>query len=128
VSRFALVVKTENIGDKERKELFKEKFFGTSEIRRKPKYYDEWVKQARSHQPEIEASNRRIEKYIEKASQIVERYQSTSLRRDLRMGDYIRRIPFAIARSSFGNVTEEILDESESLIEESVEDWGKVLK
>ncbi|HID24849.1 MAG TPA: hypothetical protein EYP23_00055 [Thermoplasmata archaeon] len=125
VSRFALVVKTENISEDERKQLFKEKFFGGSEIRQKPKYYDQWVKQARIHQPEIDVLEERIERYIEKASRIVDEYQATSLRRDLRMGDYIRRIPFAIARASFGNVTREVLEESELLIEESVENWKK---
>ncbi|MCD6468035.1 MAG: hypothetical protein J7L32_01810 [Thermoplasmata archaeon] len=123
VSRFALVVKTENISEDERKQLFKEKFFGGSEIRQKPRYYDQWVKQARMHKPVIKVSDDRIDRYIEKASEIVERYQSTSLRRDLRMGDYIRRIPFAIARAGFGDVTEEVLEESELLIEESVENW-----
>ena len=124
ISRFALIVKTESIGRDERIQLFKEKFFGGSEIRRKPKHYDQWIKQARMHHPEIKVSDERIDRYIEKISEIVEKYQSTSLRRDLRMGDYIRRIPFAIARASFGDVTKEVLEESERLIEESIENWN----
>jgi len=125
VSRFALVVKTENISEDERKALFKEKFYGEAEIRKKPAYYDQWVRMAKMHEPKIDVSEDRIDKYIEKASKIVETYQSTKLRRDLRMGDYIRRIPLSIARSSFGNVDEEVLEESENLLLESVESWGR---
>ena len=123
VSRFALIVRTENIGEDERKALFKEKFYGRSEIRVKPEYYDRWIKVSRNFKPDIVAGEREVDRYIEKASKLVERYQSTNLRRDLRMGDYIRRIPLAIARSSFKNVDADVLRESEEIIEGSIESW-----
>ncbi|HEX16993.1 MAG TPA: hypothetical protein ENG60_01065, partial [Thermoplasmatales archaeon] len=123
VSRFALIVRTENIGEDERKALFKEKFYGRSEIRVKPEYYDRWIKVSRNFKPDIVAGEREVDRYIEKASKLVERYQSTNLRRDLRMGDYIRRIPLAIARSSFKNVDADVLRESEDIIEGSIESW-----
>ncbi|HDO19893.1 MAG TPA: hypothetical protein ENG74_04110, partial [Thermoplasmatales archaeon] len=123
ISRFALVIKTENISEKERKELFKEKFFGGSEIRKKSLYYDQWVKMARTFEPEVRASEDNIDRYIENASKIVEKYQSTNLRRDLRMGDYIRRIPFSIARASFRDVNDDVLKESEELIRDSILAW-----
>jgi len=85
VSRFALIVRTENIGEDERKALFKEKFYGRSEIRVKPEYYDRWIKVSRNFKPDIVAGEREVDRYIEKASKLVERYQSTNLRRDLRI-------------------------------------------
>ncbi|HEB37512.1 MAG TPA: hypothetical protein ENI14_02490 [Thermoplasmatales archaeon] len=56
-------------------------------------------------------------------SKLVEVYQSTNLRRDLRMGDYIRRIPFSIARASFRDIDSDILRESENILEESIRSW-----
>ena len=123
VSRFALIIKTENISEEERKALFKEKFYGRSEIRIKPEYYDQWVKLSRTFQPKIVANEKDVDKYIDRASKLVEIYQSTNLRRDLRMGDYIRRIPLSIARASFKDVDSDVLDESRNILEESIEGW-----
>ena len=123
ISRFALIVKTEEISEEDRKALFKEKFYGRSEVRIKSSYYDQWLKVARDFIPEIKASERDVDRYIDKASRIVEIYQSTKLRRDLRMGDYIRRIPLSIARASFKDVDTDVLKESEEIIEESISSW-----
>ncbi|RLF52219.1 MAG: hypothetical protein DRN19_01375, partial [Thermoplasmata archaeon] len=123
ISRFALIVKTEEISEEDRKALFKEKFYGRSEVRIKSSYYDQWLKVARDFIPEIKASERDVDRYIDKASRIVEIYQSTKLRRDLRMGDYIRRIPLSIARASFKDVDTDVLKESEEIIEESLSSW-----
>ena len=54
---------------------------------------------------------------------IVEKYYATNLRRDLRMADYIRRIPLAIARASFSDVTDSSLLEAASIVSESIETW-----
>jgi len=58
-------------------------------------------------------------------SEIVEKYYSTNLRRDLRMADYIRRIPLSIARSSFNPVNNEIIEEAENIINDSINTWSK---
>ena len=55
--------------------------------------------------------------------QTYEQYYATNLRRDLRMADYIRRIPMAIARVSFSDVTDDTLHEASSIVSESIETW-----
>ena len=54
---------------------------------------------------------------------IVEEYYSSNLRRDLRMADYIRRIPLAIARASFSPVSDDILEEASLIISDSIKTW-----
>ena len=122
MSRFALIVKTENISKKDRIELFKQKFLGIDE-KEKSNIYDTWVKMARKFKPKIEAREEEIDKYIKNVDEVVEKNYHTNLRRDLRMGDYIRRIPQAIARAGFENITNEILERSEEIIYDSIESW-----
>ena len=64
-----------------------------------------------------------IDDYLEKVNNLVEAHMRTPLRRDVRMGDYAKRIPFAIARASFGNVDSRILQEAIQLIEDSIAAW-----
>jgi DNA replicative helicase MCM subunit Mcm2 (Cdc46/Mcm family) len=123
MSRCALVVKVQNIGKEDRLNLFKKKFYGTGEIKEKHDYYDQWVKLARRFEPTITASEKNVEKYLLMMNEIVETHYSTSLRRDLRMSDYLRRIPLAIARASFGPVDNRVLQKAETLIQESIETW-----
>ena len=123
MSRCALIVKVQNISKEERIDLFHKKFYGGGEVVKKQDYYDQWVKLARTYEPEITASKKKVEKYIHEINGIVEKYYNTSLRRDLRMADYIRRIPFAIARSSFSHVDNEVIDESVDILRESIESW-----
>ena len=123
ISRFALIVRTENIGKQERLDLFRQKFYGTSEIQEKNLYYDQWVNLARFYTPEIEASESKINQYLDNVNEIVEEYYSTELRRDLRMGDYIVRVPKALARASFCGVSDTILEESEAIFKESIQSW-----
>ncbi len=123
VSRCALIVRVENIGSEERFNLFQKKFWGRGEIEEHHQYYDQWIRLARNYIPKITASETKVKKYLEKMNQIVENYYSTNLRRDLRMADYIRRIPFAIARASFGVVDDTVLEEASAIIHESIETW-----
>ena len=123
MSRCALVVKVQNIGKEDRLNLFKKKFYGTGEIKEKHDYYDQWVKLARRFEPTITASEKNVEKYLLMMNEIVETHYSTSLRRDLRMSDYLRRIPLAIARASFSPVDNRVLQKAEKLIQESIETW-----
>jgi DNA replicative helicase MCM subunit Mcm2 (Cdc46/Mcm family) len=123
LSRCALVVRVQNISKEERLNLFRKKFYGKGEAKVKHEYYDQWVKLARGFDPEITASKTAVEKYLETMNEVVETYYDTTLRRDLRMSDYIRRIPLALARSSFAPVDNKVLHEAESIINESLETW-----
>jgi len=123
MSRCALIVKVQNISKEERLDLFRKKFYGGAEIKEKHEYYDQWVKLARTYNPEITASEKAVEKYIHDMNEIVEKYYNTTLRRDLRMSDYIRRIPLAIARASFSPVDDNVLLEAGKILKESVETW-----
>jgi DNA replicative helicase MCM subunit Mcm2 (Cdc46/Mcm family) len=124
MSRCALVVKVQNIGREDRLNLFKKKFYGTGELKEKHDYYDQWVKLARRFEPAITASEENVHKYLTMMNDIVEDHYNTTLRRDLRMSDYLRRIPFAIARSSFRPVDNKVLLQAEALIQESIQTWG----
>jgi DNA replicative helicase MCM subunit Mcm2 (Cdc46/Mcm family) len=124
MSRCALVVKVQNISKEDRMNLFRKKFYGTGEMKEKQQYYDQWVKLARRYEPAIVASEKSVNRYLTTMNDIVEEHYSTTLRRDLRMSDYLRRIPRALARSSFNPVDNKVLGEAEHLIEESIETWG----
>lgn len=125
MSRCALVVKVQNINKDERLELFKKKFYGNTEFKEKHDYYDQWVKLARDFTPNINASEQKIDDYIKDINNIVEDYYNTKLRRDLRMTEYIRRIPMAIARASFKEIDDEIINQSLTLIQDSIKTWNK---
>jgi DNA replicative helicase MCM subunit Mcm2 (Cdc46/Mcm family) len=125
VSRCALIVRVGNIDSDERLDLFEKKFYDTGELKKKPEYYDQWMRLARRYQPEIDASDSQVKNYLKRMSDLVEKYYNTNLRRDLRMADYIRRIPMAIARASFSPIENDTLDEATLIIEDSIETWHK---
>ena len=125
MSRCALIIKVQNITREERFDLFKRKFYGAGESKDKQEYYDQWVKLARRYKPKITATSDVVDQYINQMNDIVERHYATTLRRDLRMTDYIRRIPMAIARASFSSVNNEVITKAGDLIQESVETWTK---
>jgi DNA replicative helicase MCM subunit Mcm2 (Cdc46/Mcm family) len=123
MSRFGLVVKTESLEKDDRMELFKKKFYGETEIKKVPELYDQWVKLARLHEPKIKISDGKIKKYLDNADQFFQKYEKTALRRDLRMGDYVKRIPMAIARAEFSDVTDKTLELAEQILTDSLKDW-----
>jgi len=123
MSRCALIVRVKSISSEERLELFQKKFFGTSELKEKHDYYDQWIRLSRKFTPEITASENAIKKYLKNMNNIVEKHYSSNLRRDLRMADYIKRIPLAIARASFSSINDEILKEATTIINESINTW-----
>jgi len=123
VSRCALIVKVQNISKDDRINLFRKKFYGGGEIKEKHDYYDQWMRLSRTYEPEITASDKAVGKYIDDVNEIVEKYYYTSLRRDLRMADYIRRIPLAIARASFAPVDDKVIKEAGEIFRESIETW-----
>jgi len=124
MSRCALIVKVQNISREDRLDLFHKKFYGGGEVVEKHDYYDQWVKLARTFEPKIVASEKNVKKYIHEIDSIVEKYYNTTLRRDLRMADYIRRIPFAIARGSFSDVDNNVIQEAIDILKESIESWN----
>ena len=124
MSRCALIIRVKNISKDERIDLFKKKFYGKGEAKEKKDLYDQWVKLARSFKPRIVASDKKVERYISDMNDIVEVHQSSSLRRDLRMADYIRRIPMSIARASFTDVDDCVIDEAFSIFKDSIETWS----
>jgi len=125
MSRCALIVKVQNISKEERLDLFRQKFYGKGEIIEKHEYYDQWVKLARRYEPTITASKHAVEKYLQDMNEIVEQYYNSSLRRDLRMSDYIRRIPLAIARASFSSVDDDVVAQASDILNESISTWIK---
>lgn len=125
VSRCALIVRVGNIGSDERLDLFQKKFYDTGELKKKPEYYDQWMRLARRFEPEIDASESQVNAYLKQMSSIVDQYYNTNLRRDLRMADYIRRIPMAIARASFSPIDDDTLDEASAIVEESIATWNR---
>ncbi len=123
VSRCALIVKVHNISKDDRINLFRKKFYGGGEIKEKHDYYDQWMRLSRTYEPKITASDKTVGKYIDDVNEIVEKYYSTTLRRDLRMADYIRRIPLAVARASFAPVDDKVIKEAGEIFRESIETW-----
>jgi DNA replicative helicase MCM subunit Mcm2 (Cdc46/Mcm family) len=123
VSRCALIVRVENISKKDRLNLFEKKFYGAGEIIEKHDYYNQWLRLSRTFKPEIIASDKNVKNYINYMNELVEKYYSTNLRRDLRMADYIRRIPLSIARASFSPLDNQILEEAQIIVNESINTW-----
>jgi DNA replicative helicase MCM subunit Mcm2 (Cdc46/Mcm family) len=124
ISRFAFVIKTSPLRKEEMQELFYKKIH-SSDFKKLPEYYNQWIKLARFHNPEWKVSEEKEKKYINDViERIVARYKNSELRRDIRMADYIKRIPMAIARANFSDVTDEIIDKSFDLIIKSIESWS----
>lgn len=124
LSRFCFIIRTQTLSSDERQDLFLKKFYGGSEIKKLSQHYNEWIKLARLHNPQLKVSEEKVREYIKTVNEeIVEKYYGTNLRRDLRMGDYIRRIPISIARSEFSDVTDKTLEKSLEMIKESIETW-----
>ena len=98
LSRFALVIKADELDANHRRELIKRKLLGevaTSDLSR---WYLAWLREGRRHDPEWMVSETEIDSYASRINQLVQEYMKSPLRRDLRMGDYGRRMAVAIAR------------------------------
>jgi hypothetical protein len=123
LSRFAFIVKAEVLDAARRKALLKRKLLGEALVSEHVKWLQPWLSEARKYSPKFEVSETEIDDYLEKVNSLIEAHMRTPLRRDMRMGDYAKRIPFAVARASFSNVDSRILKEATLLIEESVAAW-----
>jgi len=93
MSRFALIVRSETVTGAERVELFRKMLYRRPKPIKDIQKFDQWVQMAREFVPIFEVSKEIEDKYIEYCSRIVDEHLATELRRDLRMGMYITRIP-----------------------------------
>ncbi|MHC1567169.1 MAG: hypothetical protein ACXQT5_04705 [Candidatus Syntropharchaeia archaeon] len=121
ISRFGLIVRTDDLGKEERVELFRKKFYHGNKLKKFSAYFDAWIKLSKEYVPEITANS--VEKYLSGINEIVEEFCNTPLRRDNRMGEYARNIAFSIARCEFRDVDDDVLEKSWKLIEKSIRDW-----
>jgi hypothetical protein len=103
--------------------LFSRSFDSRRELNRLPQYYDQWLKLARLYQPEIQVSLEKLQQYLFEITDIVEEHINTPLRRDIRMKDYLRRVPEAIARAEFAPVQDRHLEAALELFRKSLETW-----
>jgi len=123
MSRFALVVRVAAIKRDEMLNLFSSSFDSKRELNRLPQYYDQWLKLAHLYQPEIQVSLEKRQQYLYEIADIVEEHINTPLRRDIRMKDYLRRVPEAIARAEFAPVQDRHLEAALELFRKSLETW-----
>lgn len=123
LSRFALIVKVEDIGSEIRKRLLKRKLKSEKRSDELAQWHLPWLKEARKFKPQLVASDEGINRYVEQIDSIIEEHLRSPLRRDLRMGDYAKRIPFSIARAGFSDVTGGVLEEAIKLVKDSLDGW-----
>jgi DNA replicative helicase MCM subunit Mcm2 (Cdc46/Mcm family) len=123
LSRFALIVRAEDIGEEDMRDLMLRKMYMSGEIKSLTKLYDYWVKLARQHNSRLRASKASVTTYIDKVLRLVNAFRDTPLRRDARMSDYARRLPMAIARSEFRDVEDEDLELALDIFEASLQGW-----
>ena len=125
LSRFALIVKAEELEADLRKALLKRKLLGETPVSELSRWHLPWLREARKHRPRVIASEEQIDQYIDKVDNLVGRYLKTPLRRDLRMGDYAKRVPLAMARASFSDVDSQVLEEAIQLMEDCAAVWSQ---
>jgi hypothetical protein len=123
LSRFALIVKVEDIESDTRKKLLRKKLLGEKRSEELADWHLPWLREARKFKPRLVAADDAVDRYIEQVDSIIEEHLKSPLRRDLRMGDYAKRIPYCIARASFSDVTDEVLAEAISLVKDSLSAW-----
>ncbi len=124
MSRFALIVRAENVSTPQIEELVMTKLQSSHEAKMLSKQYDQWLKLARDYQPQLTASAESMETYSKQISELVERYRSSALRRDTRMTDYARRVPMALAKSEFRDVNDGDLEKSLDLFKNALDSWN----
>jgi DNA replicative helicase MCM subunit Mcm2 (Cdc46/Mcm family) len=124
MSRFALIVRAENVSGEEMEEIILSKLKMSGEIKTVAKSYDQWIKLAREHQPAMKATTNGLRAYSKRVRELIEKYHNTPLRRDARMGDYSRRVPMSLARSEFRDVSDNDLEKSLSIFEKCLSSWS----
>lgn len=123
MSRFALAVRVGTIDREGMLSLFAKSLEGKRELNRLPQYYDQWLKLARLYEPELQVSPGNREQYLLAVTDIVEKHIRTPLRRDIRMKDYLRRVPEAMARAEFEPIQDKHLQAALELFRRSLDTW-----
>ena len=123
-SRFAFIIKAEELEASRRRALLKRKILGQATALELSKWHLPWLREARKHYPSFSVSDAEIESYVSRVDKLIEEHLKTPLRRDLRMGDYAKRVPLAMARASFSDVDGGILEEAIQLMESCVAAWS----
>lgn len=93
LSRFALIVKAEELEAGRRKALLKRKLLGEAAAPELSRWHLPWLREARRYYPGFAVSGEEIEAYVDRVDKLIEEHLKTPLRRDLRMGDYAKRLP-----------------------------------
>lgn len=123
MSRFAIVVKVGTIQRQDMLSLFARSLETKGELKQLPQYYDQWLKLARLYKPEWKVSPESREHYLVGMVDIVEEYINTPLRRDIRMKDYLRRVPESMARAEFSPVEDRHLKAALQIFRSSLGTW-----
>jgi DNA replicative helicase MCM subunit Mcm2 (Cdc46/Mcm family) len=123
MSRFALIIRAESIGGEDRERLFKEMFIGLKGSQEDLTLFEHWLRYSRRHVPELSVSDEKLDSYVKFCSRLVEDHIASPLRRDLRMGMYIRRIPQSLASLNFSALDDAIIDQAFAILRESVAQW-----
>ena len=123
MSRFALIVRATQLEKDDRLILFRAKLEDDLQEGPTNPMFDQWVRLAKTHQPQKKFSSDAANEYVQFIDTLFEQYQDSSLRRDLRMGDYGRRVPSAIARAEFSDITDETLRKARWVFEIVINDW-----
>jgi len=123
LSRFALIVKAEELDADRRKALLKKKLLDEALVPEHTRWHLSWLHEAWKCHPKIVASEEEINRYIDRVDNLIGQYVKTPLRRDMRMGDYAKRVPMAMARASFSDVDGKTLEEGVRLIEACIAAW-----
>jgi DNA replicative helicase MCM subunit Mcm2 (Cdc46/Mcm family) len=125
LSRFAFIVKVEELDAERRKELIKRKLLGKAETQQVSERLLSWLREAHKHHPKVTATESEIDAYSARVNKLIDQYMGTSLRRDLRMADYAMRIPVAMARATFSDVDGATLEKAATLMEAALEAWQR---
>jgi hypothetical protein len=126
-SRFAFIVKMQELDAEPVKKVIRRKLVGEGPAGEEfSRHSLAWLEQARKHIPKFTASEETVERYTDRIYAVYERFLRTALRRDLRMADYAKRTALAIARASFCEVDDSVLDEAMGLIDARASPWGRV--
>jgi len=123
LSRFALIVKADELEEVYRKELIKRKLLGYASDLDSTGGYIAWLRESRKHTPKLTVSDEEIDSYVNRVNGIIERFINSPLRRDNRTADYAKRVAISIARANFSDIDGRTLEEAAGLIEASIATW-----
>lgn len=123
MSRFAIVVRVGAIGRQDMLSLFARSLDTKGEIKLLPQYYDQWLRLVRRYEPEWKVSSESRDRYLQAMVDMVNKYIDTPLRRDIRMKDYLRRVPEAMARAEFSPVEDWHLEIALQVFRSSLGTW-----